>query len=342
LRYFVGLDVGLHTTSICVLNAAGERVKEVSVETEPKAIIGCLKPIRRSCARVGIEACAIADWLYPALAKAGFPIICIEARHAHAILKANLNKTDRNDARSIAILMRMGVYRTVHMKSPESKALRTLLSIRRLVQIKALDFENGIGGILRTHGYKMRRVNADLYEKQVRALLKKEPVLLAVVEAMLAVRSTLRAEFDRLDAEVRAAAKTDPVCRRLMTAPGVGPIIAVTYRSVIDEPGRFVKSRTVGAHLGLTPKTYQSGGKDTRRAISRFGDRGCRSAMFSAATSILNPRTRTHPLREWAVAIMERAGRMKATVALARRLAIILHRMWVDGADYRFSTAATS
>ena len=335
MRYFIGLDVGLRTTSVCVVDPAGGVVKETSVETEPVALAAALRPFRRTCIRLGLEAGALSEWLHQALAKAGFPVICIEARHAHLVLQANTNKTDRNDAKGIANLMRTGVYRTVHVKSPESQRIRALLNIRRTVQIKVIDIENAIGGILRSFGVKLPRTGARTFETKVAALLGNSAELATLIRPLIDIRRFLREHFDRLDAQIVRAAREDPVCRRLMTAPGIGPIAALTYRSVIDVPARFHRSQMVGAHLGLTPRTKQSGGSDRRGRISKRGDRGLRTALYSGANAVLHPQCHDHPLRAWALGIAARSGRKKAIIALARRLAVILHRMWCDGTDYR-------
>jgi transposase len=290
--------------------------------------------------RVGVEACAISNWLCPELIRSRLHVICIEARHAHNVLKENTNKTDRNDARGIAELMRAGLYREVHIKSAEGQRLKALLTARRMIQIKVLDLENGIGGVLRSFGLVLARRSTSRFDQRVRALLKGKPDLGALIEPLMEARRVLRETYNQLDALMRAAAKADPVCQRLMTAPGIGPIAALTYRVVIEVPERFRRSQTVGAHLGLTPKSRQSGEKDMKGRISRRGDRTLRVALFNGANAVLNPQCRDHPLRSWALKIAARRGRMKAVVALARRLSVILHRMWVDGTDYEHRPVA--
>ena len=335
MRYFVGLDVSLKMTNVCVIDADGARVREAAIATEPAALIEFLEPYRRSCARVGLESCSLSEWLYLDLAKAGLPVVCIEARHAHLMLKANINKTDRNDARGIATIMRTGVFRPVHIKSPESRQHRTLLTVRRLVQTKIIDIESGIFSIVRSLGFKPRRASARTFESDVARLLEGRSDLAGLIQPLIDIRRCLRAQFDALDSQLRRLAGSDPVCRRLMTAPGIGPVTALTYRCVIDVPERFRRSQTVGAHIGLTPKTRQSGETDIRGRISKRGDRSLRSALYNGANSVLSPRCKDQLLRGWALQIAARRGRHKAVIALARRLAVILHRMWCDGTDYR-------
>ena len=335
MRYFVGLDVSLKVTNVCVVDVDGAKVREAAVATEPAALIEFLKPYRRSCVRIGLEASSISEWLYFDLAKAGLPVVCIEARHAHLMLKARLNKTDRNDARGLATIMRTGVFRPVHIKSPESRQHRCLLTARRIVQAKLIDIESGIVGILRGFGLKPLRRSARNFEAGIARLLEGRPELAAVVQTLVDIRRYLRGHFEALDAQLQRTASSDPICRRLMTAPGIGPITALTYRCVIDVPERFQRSQTVGAHLGLTPKTRQSGEMDIRGRISKRGDRGLRRALYNGANAVLAPHCKDHPLRAWALQVAARCGRHKAVIALARRLAVILHRMWCDATDYK-------
>jgi transposase len=339
MRHYVGLDVGLESTSICVIDRHGEIVREGKAETSSKAIREFLKRLSLSGGLVGLEACSVSDWLAPALIARSLPVVCIEARHARGILKANINKTDANDARGIAVMLRMGVYRRVHLKTPDSRLLRALLTARRVLLIKAVALESAIMGLVRTFGLKMPKVRSDRFEAHVRKLLQVEPALSSVIEPLLTARACLRREFERLDEQVAAAVKADPVCRRLMTAPGVGPIAAAAFRSAVDDPSRFKRSRSVGPYLGLTPRTSQSGVKDVRGRISHMGDATARTALFAAARAIMHPRTRTTPLQDWARQVAERRGGMRALVALARKLAVILHRMWIDGRDYETGVA---
>jgi transposase len=298
MNCYVGLDVGLDQTSVCVLNAEGEPLNEVSVTSDPEQIGASLLAAGHSYVRVALEAGGLAEWICAGLIGAGLPAICIEARHAHRVLGARANKTDRNDARGIAEIARVGLYRVVHIKTEASSRLRALLAARRLLQIKAIDLENGIGGILRVYGLKVRKVAAANFEQQIRTLAGDHRII-DFVEPLLRARATLRGEFERLDRELEDTASADPICRRLMTAPGVGPLVALTYRAVIDEPARFKRSRDVGAHVGMTPRGAQSGQMQWRGRITKWGDQALRAALFNAAHSILHPRTRPDVLKSW-------------------------------------------
>jgi len=346
MRCFAGLDVSLHSTAVCIIDRKGNVVREGICASDPDALAAFLKASGFSFSRVGVEASSMAEWLYRGLAKARVPVVCIEARQASHVLKTRRNqashvlktrrnKTDKNDARGIAEIMRTGLYVSVHIKSPEARRVRILLTARGLVLTKALDLENAIGGFLRGFGLKMRRCAADKFAGQVEQLAREQRDVLESISPLMAARAELRRQLLEYDRLIKDFVQGDQVCRRLMTAPGVGVWVAAVYRSSIDQPERFRNSRTVGAHLGLTPRIRQSGTIDISGRISRWGDRLARTALFTAANVILNPRRRTCALTVWGLGLVQRRGRMKATVAVARRLAGILHRMWIDQADYQ-------
>lgn len=334
---YAGLDASKSTTKICVLDAMGTVLKEGVVESDPKAIVGFLRGAGWRYRRVGMESWSLAPWLYAGLARAGLPIICIEARHSSALLKAKRsNKTDKNDARGIAEIMRAGVYKSVHIKSVESQHIRSLLTVRKFLRTRATDTEIAIGSTLLVYGYKLRLAGRATLEQRVRKLVGANAFLASLIEPLLAVRKRTLEEVGAFERRLKTIAADDPVCRRLMTAPGVGPLVALAYRSAIDEPRRF-RSRDVAAHLGLTPKVNQSGMRDATGHISKRGDAAARTALFLAAREQLKKTGRSSWLKEWANAVAARRGAMKALVAVARRLAVILHRMWVTETDFRWS-----
>jgi transposase len=335
MDFFVGLDVSVRTTSICVMDAGGVVVREGKSETSPEAIAVFLAESKRKYGRVGIEAGPLCQWLYAGLAKAGLPVICIETRHAQAVLKAQVNKTDRNDARGIAQMMRVGLYRPVHVKTLASQEIRTLLSGRRFLQSKLIDVENSIRGLLRNFGLKVGVVTRHRYEARIYELISDTGCLAVVIEPMLIVRRALREQYAVLHKKMLGLARNDQDCLLLMSAPGVGPFVALTYKAAIDEPARFHKSRAVGAHFGLAPRTHQSGEIDRRGRISKNGDETLRSALFDAASVVLRPQAKATHLKDWGLKLAKRRGMAKAMVAVARRLAVILHRMWADRTEFR-------
>jgi transposase len=336
--HYVGLDASKATTKICVIDEAGAIVKEAAVETDPRAIVACLRGEGRRYRRIGMEAWAMAPWIYAGLAKTGLPIICIEAWDASGVLKARRrNKTDRNDARGIAEMMRFGLYKTVHIKTVESQNLRALLTARKLLRTKAIDIENAVNAALLIHGLKSKTGRASTFERRIAAVVLQDQRLLDLVEPLLRVRRAILEERAPFERRLEALANDDAVCRRLMTAPGVGPIVALTYRVAIDEPARFRRSRDVGAHLGLTPLVKQSGTRRRAGEITKSGDKAARAALFLAARHQFRKSVKPSWLKTWGDEVAARHGRSKAMVAIARRLAVTLHQMWVTETDFRWS-----
>lgn len=339
---FSGLDVSLKETSVCVIDADGKIIRETKVSSEPEAIRSALGDFADRLGRVGIEASSLGIWLHRELTAAGLRVIVVEARHMRASLSAMRNKTDRNDARGIAQMMRMGWYRAVHVKSDASQRLRTLLANRRLLKRKLVDLENHIRGALRTYGLKVGEVSRGKFEERVRELTEHADYLFKVMlTTMLEVRRTVLEGYGKLHKIVLQAVIHDPVCRRFTTVPGVGPIAALSFKVTIDDPLRFARSRTVGAHLGLTPGRHQSGTSiDYEGHVTKMGDINTRGALCEAAASLLLRSKRWSALKAWGMRIAKRASMMCAIIAVARKLAAILHRMWIDGSEFHWTAGA--
>jgi transposase len=336
MDHSAGLDVSVKETSVCIVDDTGRIVREVKVASEPCALLQVLKNPAYRFKRIGLEAGPLSQWLFSVLAEAGLPVICVETRHMHAVLKAQINKTDRNDARGIAQMMRAGLYRPVHVKTLRSQKLRMLLTHRKLLQSKAIAIENDLRGTLRNFGLKVGMVGKVKFEARIKELVENLPDLAVLVEPMLIVRRVLREQIVILHRRLLAIVQDDEVCRRLMTVPGVGPVVSLTYRATVDVPARFHKSKSVGAVFGLTCSKYQSGEVDRSGRISRCGDEMMRSMLYEAAQAMLRS-TRWSWLKAWAMQIARRRGMKKAIVALARRLAVIMHRIWVDGTEFRWT-----
>ncbi len=337
MEHYAGLDVSLELTSLCVVDAQGHVVREAKVASEPEALIGFLRAQELEIGRIGLEAGPLSQWLHAGLVAADFEVVLLETRHVKAALSAMTVKTDRRDARGIAQLLRLGWYRPVHAKSASAQEVRSLLTARKLIQCKLLDIESGIRGVLRGFGLKVGPISRGRFDMRVRELVAGQPILETVTGAMLAARAALATEFKRLHCELLGLVRADPVCRRLMSVPGVGAVVAITFRSGVDDPARFRRSRDVGPHFGLTPRKYQSGEIDVTGSISKVGDRMVRTALYEAASVMLTRTVRMSPLKSWAIAVAKRRGAKKARVALARKLGVILHRMWVDGTDFRWT-----
>ena len=337
MEHFAGLDVSVKETSVCVVDDTGRIVRELKVASEPEALLPVLTSPLYRFKRIGLEAGPLSQWLFSALAEAGLPAICVETRHMRAVLQAQINKTDRNDARGMAQMMRAGLYRPVHVKTLRSQKLRMLLTHRKLLQSKAIAIDNDLRGTLRNFGLKVGVVGASKFEARVRELVENLPDLAELVEPLLIVRRTLREQIGILHGRLLAIVRTDDVCRRLMTVPGVGPVVALTYRATVDVPARFRNSKAVGAVFGLTPSRYQSGEIDRSGGISRCGDEMMRAMLYEAAHIMLVRVAKWSWLKAWAMKIARQRGMKKAVVALARRLAVILHRIWVDGSEFRWT-----
>jgi len=337
MDYFAGLDVSVKETSVCIVDNTGRLVREVKVASEPEALLSVLMTPGQAFKRIGLEAGPLSQWLFSALAEAGLPVICVETRHMRAVLKAQINKTDRNDVRGMAQMMRVGLYRPVHVKTLRSQKLRMLLTHRKLLQSKAIAIDNDLRATLRNFGLKVGMVGRTKFEARIKELVEDFPDLAVLVGPLLIVRRVLREQIDILHRRLLVIVRDDDVCRRLMTVPGVGPVVALTYRATVDVPARFRNSKAVGAVFGLTPSRYQSGEVNRTGAISRCGDEMMRAMLYEAAQIVLVRSTKWSWLKAWAMKIARHRGMKKAIVALARRLAVIMHRIWVDGTEFRWT-----
>jgi transposase len=334
---FVGVDVSQKLTSICVVDESGRRLWRSQCATEPGLIARVVRGHAGDDARIGIETGPMTPWLVHELRGQGLDITCLDARHASAALKMQMNKTDQNDAEGLAQIMRTGWYRSVHVKSLEAHRARALLGARAQLVGMTTRLSNHIRGLLKTFGLLPGAMRGLPFDRRVEALLADRGDLAPIVRPMLAAWRQLREQIAAFDKEVRALAKNDPTCRRLMSVPGIGVVSVLAYVSTVEDPARFARSRSVGAHMGLTPRQYQSGEVDRSGRISRCGDTLTRTLMYEAAVVILTRVKRASSLKDWAQAIAKRSGIGKARVALARKLSVILHSIWRSGEAFRWS-----
>lgn len=263
MAHYVGLDVGLRTTALCIVDASGAVRLERSIPSEVDEIARCLAGFEGAIEAVALEAGTLTQWLTQGLRAAGCRVVVLEARQVKTTLLSLRNKIDRNDARGIAQILRTGWYREVHVKGLDSQRTRVLLSAGKALLRRCIDVENEIRGLLKVFGVRLpARLSHGQYDRGVRDLLGRDPALAHAIEPLLDCRLRIYAAWRELERRVTAMAKEDRICRLLMTAPGVGPITAMTFKAAVDDPARFRRSKTVAAHFGLTPRRYQSGERD--------------------------------------------------------------------------------
>jgi transposase len=341
--FYAALDVSLRSVAICIIDEKGKVRLERSVSSELPDLIRCLQEFGQPIHQVGLEAGNLSQHIAAGLTEAGYEVVCMEARQVSAALSAMRNKTDKHDARGIAQILRSGWYSRVHVKSQESLYTRALLTSRKVMQRKCIDLENEIRGVLKVFGVKLpMRLARGGFDRAVRDIIVSDPGLSHALLPMLEARQMLFDTFVQLDRRVRRAAHEDAVCRRFMGVPGVGEITALSFKAAVDDPARFKSSRTVGAHFGLTPRRFQSGEKDNPGRISHAGDADVRATLYAAANAMLMRSIAWSSLKAWGVRLMKTKGRRRAVVAVARKIAVVLHRMWVDGSDFRRGSEAAA
>jgi transposase len=328
MTYYAGIDVSLRSVNICVVDDDGDLVAETKLSSDVQEIIAYLDELEYSIDIVGLEAGTLAQYLTYGLQSAGFDVVCMEARQVKAALSAMRNKTDKHDARGIAQLLRSGWYSQVHIKSMESHHIRMLLTSRRAILDKCIDLENEIRGLFKIFGIKLPpKLGHGSFDRTVRAVIEADEKLSHALLPLLDARLVLYKTFRVLDNRTRHLAWGDELCERLMTAPGVGYVTALTFKAGVDDPSRFKQSRTVAAHFGL-------GEMDIEGRISKSGDAEVRRSLYVAANSVLTRSSRWSSLKAWGMKLKKNRGHKKAVVAVARKLAVILHRMWIEETQF--------
>jgi len=335
VEHYAGIDVSLECSSVCLVDGGGKIVRESKVASEPEALIAWFGSLGLELSRIGLEAGPLSQWLYAAMKQAGLSVELLETRHVRDAFKAMPVKSDRNDARNIAQLMRLGWFRPVYCKSIAAQEVRAMLTARKLVQSKLLDVENSLRGILRGFGLKVGKTTKTGFAGRIAELVRDHPGLEMIAQALLRARAVLLAEFKGFEKQVRQTSRLHAQARLLMSTPAVGPVISLTYACAIDDPARFRSCKQAGPQFGLTPKKHQSGETDYSGRISKIGDASVREALYEAAHIILTKPIKgcTH-LKSWAMRIAKRAGMSKAKVALARKLAVIMLRMLKDNMPF--------
>jgi len=338
MEIYVGMDVSLKETSICVVDGNGEIVTEATVLSEPEVIAEYIKNVAPNTVRIGLETGPTATWLWHELKSFGLPVICIDARHAKAALSMQINKSDRNDAVGLARIMQCGWYKEVQVKRLSCHQMRAILSSRaQLIKIKG-DLENQIRGLLKNLGLIVGKARGNVFRNRVEELLSKNNRLSEAVVPLLQVREKVGSEVADLSKKLLDLARNNVDIRRSMTVPGIGPITALAFYTTIDDPERFQRSRNVGAYIGLTSRRHASGEVDWSGRISKCGDPMLRSYLFEAAGVLLTRVPQWCKLKAWGHRLWKRIGFKKAKIAVARKLAVILHRMWRDETDFIWSS----
>jgi transposase len=341
-KQYVGLDVSLKETSICVIDDADKIVWRGQVDSTPEAIASAVKQHAPHAVRIGLESGQLSSWLFHELKEAGLPVICVDARHAKAALSLKVNKTDANDALGLAQIMRVGWYREVTVKGLDCQAERALLVARAQIVSQITTLKNCVRGILKTFGRVLPKGLRSQFSARVRAAIDGYPVLGEIIEPTLRVLEATRAQLLVYDKAVIQRARSDDTARLLMSAPGVGVVVALAYMTGVEDPARFKRSSSVAAYFGMTPRRYQSGEVDHAGRISKCGDGMVRGLLFEAAKVLLSRSTRPSALKTWGEALSKRIGAKKATMAVARKLAVILHRMWTTGTTFQWNAEAAS
>ena len=337
---YVALDVSLKETSVCILDASGAVVFEGRCPSQPKLLAQLIASKAPRVVRVGLETGPTSIWLYHQLVAAGLPVVCLDARHARAALSVRPTKTDRNDARGLAELVRMGWYREVRVKSLMAQEQRALLITRHRLVAMRRELDNQIRGLLKPFGLVVGPGNSGTFAERARGLAASHPALSPLVDRLLEVRRAVLVHVAALDKEIRRTVRADTTLRRFLSVPGIGPVTALAFLSAIEDPTRFARARDVGPYLGLTPRRYQSGEIDRAGRISKQGDRFTRTCLYEAANVLLSKVPRWSPLKAWGQKLANRIGAKKAKVAIARKLAVILRCIWLDGTEFWWTKEA--
>jgi len=334
MEHFAGLDISMKETHICVMDRDGKVILEAKVATSTAAIAAELARAP-ALQRIVFETGRMATTLYHGLEALSLPVVCIESRHAYQALKSlATHKTDRNDARGLAHLARTGFYKPVHVKSLPAHAVRALIIARKKLVGQRVTLENQIRGLALVFGVRLPRGLSPAFARQVNTTGGELAALSSALRGLLAARDALLAAIAAINRDIKRLAHSLEACQRLMTIPGVGHLTALAFVAAIDGPDRFRSSRDVGPYLGLVPRRWKSGEVDYTGSISKVGDQRVRTLLYEAANVMLTRYRGDLALKDWALRIGRRSTMRKARVALARRLAIIMHAMLRDGTEF--------
>ena len=339
VKHYVGLDVSMKETFVCIEDEVGKIIHQGKVHTDPELIAIYIKKFQISIEKVGIESGSISHWLVDELKKKNIPAICIDSRKMAAVLSVQINKTDKNDARGIAQAMRCGLYREVTQKSQYAIEVGTLIGCRKLLVAQKVQTTNAIRGFLKTFGIRLEATSDGNFIKKVRDKLSKNLAATHImatksIETLLCSLETIYEKLKNLTKQVEELAQSNDAAQRLMGIPGIGAITVMNYMAEIDDPKRFKKSRAVGAYLGMTPRQYSSGESVYQGRVSKCGSSEMRCLLVEAATVLLTRSKKWSKLKAWGLKIQRKHGFKKASMAVGRKLAVIMHKMWIDEASF--------
>jgi len=340
-QVYVGLDVSDKMTHICAVEHSGKVVWRGVCATDPEALAGTLKRRFGDVERVVLETGTLSAFLYHGLLERGLAVVCVCARHAKGVLSARVNKSDLHDAEGLAQMARTGWFKAVHIKDNQTHLDRAELRVREQLVKAHNAMVNQMRGLLKLFGLKLGAANTpNKRQERLEVLFAQKPELKPILTPLVESIASLEAQIRAANKVMAARADADPVCRRLMSVPGVGPVAAMTFKSSIEDPGRFAKSADAGAYAGLAPRRFQSGERDSKGRISKAGDAGLRHALYEAANVLLVRVKTPFPLQSWGKAIAAAKGAKRARVAVARKLAALLHTLWRSETDFDGAKAA--
>lgn len=338
MTFYAGLDVSDKLTHICTVDGSGAILRREAVASDPDAIARWLKRRCPGLERVVLETGPLSSFLYHGLTERDVPVTCICARHAKGVLSARVNKSDVHDAEGLAQLARTGWFKTVHMKAGATHVDRAALKIRVQLIGSRNAMANQLRGMLKLFGLKLGKVTTpNKRAERLVALFAQRPDLAPLFAPLIAAMEAIEGQIRRSTKLLEARAEGDPVCARLMSVPSVGPVTALTFTTSIEDPARFAKSSDAGAYAGLVPRRSQSGERDSKGRISKAGDPMLRSALYEAANILLVRVKRPSPLQSWGRRMAETKGHKRARVAVARKLAVLLHSLWLNESEFRWA-----
>lgn len=338
-KTYAGLDVSLKETAVCVVDETGKVVLERMIATDPIAISDCLAKHAPALERFGLESGSTSAWLWREFRALGLPVVCLDSRHAHRVLSMKRNKNDRNDARGLAELVRMGWYREARVRSIDAQFVRSMLLSRQQLLESRRAIENQVRGALKTLGVMTSSTKGRGFMPRVVQLRAENDWLGPVLDPLIATRAAIAVQLKSVSESVLKAARDDADVRRMMTVPGIGAMTALAFKAAVDDPRRFTSSTKVGPYLGLTPRQYQSGESEWIGGIGKTNDPLLRAYLYEAAGVLMTRVRRNCPLKSWAQRLAKRIGWKRASIAVARKLAVILHAIWRDGTEFEWKAA---